>query len=60
VAPIHELRSTLAELRLNNLAVGRDGRNRTLVSVFRARTSRNQPSNAKFVFGPATWIRGLI
>jgi DNA polymerase I len=60
VAPIHELRSTLAELRLNNLAVGHDGRNRTLLSVFRARTSRNQPSNAKFVFGPATWIRGLI
>jgi DNA polymerase I len=60
VAPLHELRSTLAELRLNRLAVGHDGRNRTLLSAFQARTSRNQPSNAKFVFGPATWIRGLI
>jgi DNA polymerase I len=60
VAPLHELRSTLAELRLNRLAVGRDGRNRTLLSAFRARTSRNQPSNAQSVFGPATWIRGLI
>jgi DNA polymerase I len=30
VAPLHELRSTLGELRLNSLAVGRDGRNRTL------------------------------
>jgi DNA polymerase I len=47
-------------LRLNRLAVGRDGRNRTLLSAFRARTSRNQPSNAQSVFGPATWIRGLI
>jgi DNA polymerase I len=60
VAPLYELRSTLAELRLNRLAAGRDGRNRTLLSAYQARTSRNQPSNAKFVFGPATWIRGLI
>jgi DNA polymerase-1 len=22
--------------------------------------SRNQPSNAQFIFGPSTWIRGLI
>jgi DNA polymerase I len=27
IAPIHELRSTLADLRLESLAVGRDGRN---------------------------------
>jgi DNA polymerase I-like protein with 3'-5' exonuclease and polymerase domains len=31
-----------------------------MLSAFRARTGRNQPSNAKFIFGPATWIRGLI
>jgi hypothetical protein len=60
VAPIHELRSTLADLRLESLAVGRYGRNRTLLSVFRAVSSRNQPSNSRFVFGPARWIRGLI
>ena len=29
-----------------------------LLSAFRARTGRNQPSNAKFIFGPATWLRG--
>jgi hypothetical protein len=28
--------------------------------AFRSRTGRNQPSNARFVFGPATWIRSLI
>jgi hypothetical protein len=60
VAPLRELRSALADMRLNDLAVGRDGRNRTLLSPFRARTSRNQPSNSKFIFGPAVWLRSLI
>jgi hypothetical protein len=60
VAPLRELRSTLSEMRLNDLAVGRDGRNRTLLSPFRARTSRNQPSNSKFIFGPSVWLRSLI
>jgi hypothetical protein len=60
IAPLRELRSSLSELRLHDLAVGRDGRNRTLLSAFRARSGRNAPSNSKFVFGPAVWIRGLI
>lgn len=60
IAPLRELRSALSELRLNDLQVGRDGRNRTLLSPFRARTSRNQPSNSKFIFGPAVWLRSLI
>jgi hypothetical protein len=60
VAPLRELRSSLSDLRLNDLAVGRDGRNRTILSAFRSRTGRNQPSNSRFIFGPSTWIRGLI
>ncbi|NDD36617.1 MAG: hypothetical protein EBZ26_10005 [Flavobacteriia bacterium] len=60
VQPLHELRKTLGELKLNNLAVGPDGRNRTLLSPFAAKTGRNQPSTNKFVFGPAKWVRGLI
>ena len=60
VAPLRELRSSLADLRLNDLAVGRDGRNRTILSAFRSRTGRNQPSNARFIFGPSVWLRGLI
>jgi hypothetical protein len=60
VAPLRELRSSLADLRLNDLAVGHDGRNRTMLSAFRARTGRNQPSNSKFIFGPSVWLRGLI
>ena len=47
-------------MRLADLAVGRDGRNRAMLSPFRARTGRNQPSNTKFIFGPSVWLRGLI
>jgi DNA polymerase I len=60
VASIYEVRENLSQLRLNNLAVGRDGRNRTLLSAFASRTGRNQPSNSKFIFGPSVWLRSLI
>jgi hypothetical protein len=60
VAPLRELRSALSQMRLSDLQVGKDGRNRTLLSPFRARTGRNQPSNTKFIFGPSVWLRGLI
>jgi hypothetical protein len=60
VAPLRELRSSLSDLRLNDLAIGADGRNRTLLSAFRSRTGRNQPSNTKYIFGPSVWLRGLI
>lgn len=60
VAPLRELRVSLSQMRLSELAVGQDGRNRCLLSVFRARTGRNQPSNSQFIFGTAVWLRGLI
>jgi DNA polymerase-1 len=60
VSPLRELRSSLAELRLNDLAVGHDGRNRVILSAFRARSGRNAPSNSRFIFGPSVWLRGLI
>jgi DNA polymerase I-like protein with 3'-5' exonuclease and polymerase domains len=60
VAPLHELRHSLGQLRLNNLSVGSDGRNRCLLSPFGANTSRHTPSNSSFIFGPSRWIRGLI
>ena len=59
VAPLRELRSALSELRLNELEVGSDGRNRRILSVFQSRTGRNQPSNSRFIFGPSVWLRGL-
>ena len=58
--PLHELRGTLANLRLTGMQVGADGRSRCLLSPFRSKTSRNQPSNTKCIFGPARWMRGLI
>lgn len=60
IQPIRELRSALSQMRLSALAVGKDGRNRTLLSAFRSRTGRNQPSNSKYIFGQASWLRGLI
>jgi DNA polymerase I len=60
ISPIREAYQNLAQLRLTDLAVGSDGRNRCLLSAFRASTGRNQPSNTKFIFGPSTWLRSLI
>src|SRR5262245_29406501 len=60
VAPMRELRSALSEMRLADLAVGQDGRNRTLLSAFRARTGRYQPSNTRYIFGPSVWLRSSI
>jgi hypothetical protein len=60
VSPLRELRSSLAELRLSDLSVGPDGRNRCLLSAFRASSGRNAPSNSKSIFGQSVWLRGLI
>ena len=58
--PIRQLRHTLSQLRLEDLSVGRDGRNRTSLFPFAAKTGRNQPSNSKFIFGPSKWLRSII
>ena len=58
--PLRQLRHALSQMRLSKLAIGPDGRNRCLLSAFAARTGRNQPSNSKFIFGPAVWLRNLI
>jgi DNA polymerase-1 len=47
IGPLRELRYSLSKLRLNDLAVGSDGRNRTLLGPYGSKTGRNQPSNAK-------------
>ena len=60
LSPLRELRHALLRLRLEGLTVGRDGRNRCLLSPFASKTGRNQPSNTNFIFGPAVWLRGLI
>jgi hypothetical protein len=60
IEPLRELRSSLSKLRLSGLQIGHDGRNRTLLSPFGSKTSRNQPSATKYIFGPAKWLRFFI
>ena len=61
VRPLVVLRNTLSGLRLGiRLEAGSDDRNRTTLFPFRSTTGRNQPSNAKYIFGCARWLRGLI
>jgi hypothetical protein len=60
VAPLRELLVNLSGLRLSDLAVGRDGRNRCMLSAFSTRTSRNAPKASKFIFAPSVWLRTLI
>lgn len=60
IAPIREIRNILSKMRLFNLAIGPDHRNRCLLSAFGSITSRNQPSNTKSIFGPSVWSRGFI
>jgi hypothetical protein len=57
---LRELRRSLSQLRLHELPVGRDGRNRCGLFPFATRSSRNSPSNTQFIFGPGVWVRGLI
>ncbi len=60
IKPLRMLRESLAKLRLTNLKVGADGRNRCLLSPFGASTSRNSPSSTGFIFGWPKWARGFI
>jgi hypothetical protein len=60
IGPLRELRYSLSKLRLNDLSVGDDGRNRALLGPYGSKTGRNQPSNSKFIFGPAKWMRFFI
>ena len=60
IAPLRELRHALGQLRLNDLAVGPSGRNRTPLWPFGTKTGRNAPSSNRYIFGSARWLRSLI
>jgi DNA polymerase I len=60
LAPLRELRHSLSSLRLDALAVGEDGRNRTKLWPYSTKTGRNLPQPDEFIFGPSRWLRGLI
>src|SRR5665647_2599420 len=56
---LKDLRYILGQLRLSELSVGSDNRNRCLLSPFGTKTGRNAPSTSKFIFGPAVWLLSL-
>jgi DNA polymerase family A len=58
--PLRELRYSLSKLRLHDLAVGSDGRNRTPLWAYGTKTGRNAPGASAYIFGPAKWLRFLI
>ena len=58
--PFAELRNLLSQLRSPDLSVGPDHRNRAMLSAFRSKTGRNQPSTNKFVFGLPSFLRPII
>jgi hypothetical protein len=60
VDPLRQLRDLLSKMRDIRIAVGSDGRNRTLLSAFGAKTGRNTPSTTRSIFGPPSWVRNLI
>jgi DNA polymerase I len=57
---LRQLRHMRNKMRKVNLAVGRDGRNRTVLWPFQAKTSRTQPKASQWIFSPSTWLRSLI
>ena len=54
------MRYSLSKLRLNDLSVGSDHRNRAPLWAYGTKTGRNAPGASQFIFGPAKWLRFLI
>jgi hypothetical protein len=57
---LRQLRYVRDKMRTVKLAVGADGRNRTVLWPFKAKTSRTQPKASQWIFSPAVWLRSLI
>jgi DNA polymerase I len=57
---LRQLRHTRDKMRKVKLAVGADGRNRTVLWSFKSKTGRTQPAAAEWIFSPAVWLRSLI
>jgi len=60
ILPLHQTLQFKKKATAKSLSVGEDHRNRTMLSPFRSKTGRNQPSGNKFVFNCPSWARGLI
>ena len=57
---LRQLRHARDKMRRVKLTVGEDGRNRTVLWPFKAKTSRTQPKASQWIFSPAVWLRSLI
>ena len=57
---LRQLRHARDKMRQIKLAVGADGRNRTVLWPFKSKTSRTQPKASQWIFSPAVWLRSLI
>jgi hypothetical protein len=57
---LRQLRHARDKMRKIKLEVGGDGRNRTVLWPFVAKTSRTQPKASRWIFSPAVWLRSLI
>jgi hypothetical protein len=57
---LRQLRHTRDKMRKIKLAVGADGRNRTVLWPFKSKSSRTQPKASQWIFSPAIWLRSLI
>ena len=57
---MRQLRHARDKMRKIKLAVGADGRNRTVLWPFKSKTSRTQPKASQWIFSPAVWLRSLI
>jgi hypothetical protein len=57
---LRQLRYARDKMRRIKLAVGADGRNRTVLWPFKSKTSRTQPKASEWSFSPAVWLRSLI
>jgi len=60
VAFMRDTLRLLGTARAVNLAPWADGRIRTMLSPFASATGRNQPSNSRYPFGMAAWLRAVI
>jgi hypothetical protein len=57
---LRQLRHARDKMRKIKLAVGADGRNRTVLWPFKSKTGRTQPKASQWIFSPAVWLRSLI
>jgi hypothetical protein len=57
---LRQLRHARDKMRKIKLAVGADGRNRTVLWPFKSKTGRTQSKAPQWIFSPAVWLRSLI